>query len=178
VTQLSLAGRRPAVLIAVAVLIVVVLVVALSGLHRGGSSSSPDSSLQRTGERVAAVLNHPKRVLPVPDQSFRSFQAWYYDLRSTAPAAARALAAGQLLEAQVYDRDAFPPQVLAIPAQGRAFIIVDANTVNSVIQNGKPALTTLNVNGRPYRAYVAHLTVPANLQPANVGGYFVVLQPG
>jgi hypothetical protein len=176
VPKFSLSGRRLAVLVAAGVILVVVLVLVVSGL-RGGGSSALDNGLQSTGNRVAGVLDSPKHTLPIPDASFQSFQAWYYDLKSALPAARRQLGAKQRLELQVYDKDTFPPQFLGLSSVGGAFVILDAGTLGGVLANGKPAFTDVTVNGRSYRAYVARLTIPPNLRPATVGGYYAILQP-
>ena len=173
----SFAGRRPAVLIAIAVVLIVILVVVLGGRRGGGSGASAlDSGLQRSGGRVAAVLDQPKAILPVPDGTFRSFQAWYYDLKAAYPQAGKQAARGQFAEFQIFDRDVFPPVLLQQFPAGGSFLILDAATVNGVLKNHQPAYTTITVSGHSYRAYVAPLTVPTNLQPATVGGYFAVLQ--
>jgi hypothetical protein len=172
----SVTGRRSAVLIAVAVVIVVVLVVLLGGLRRSGGGSAADSALRREEEHAASILDHPKPILPMPDASFRSFQAWYYDLRVAYTQARKALPTSDSLQAQIYDRDTFPPQVLQIFPPRRSFIVLDSDTVNGVLQSHQPAFTTVTLYGHSYRAYVAPLTIPANLRPASVGGYFAVLR--
>lgn len=160
----------------VAIVIAVVLVVIL--VHPGGSSGSPlDSALKRTADRIATTLNHPSGRLPVQDSSFRSFQAWYYDMKLTLPRAARLGQRGQFLQAQVSDPNTLPPVFLSISLPGHPSIPLEGSFLSGVAHSGKAAYTTVQQGPLTYRVYAAPLRTPSVLQPVGVTGTFEVIQP-
>jgi hypothetical protein len=163
--------------VAVAIILIAVVGILKATQGSGGGGSSIDPELKQTADRILPQINHVHGKLQITDASLTSFQAWVYDSETVLTGLSRAQRSAQFEQLQFTDPSTLPPQTPVFSLPGHAVVSVDAGVVSHVVQTQQPEYATVHqASGPDLRVYVAPLTTPSLLTPAQCTGVLEVVQ--